>query len=186
VDTLAETGGPDDCQKLLPSGCTDFCRGCGVALIRAVSARIDASKVETPSRSTNTAPPTSNTMPALCRQPSVRPSSATSRSLANDAVRATPPMVAIIPTVMAAATRSPEASTPPGEGVAQHERCQRTWDHARRERKGSTFGGGVMAMGKRSPKQVGADEDDEHPARRLELWGSAAVGERPADNRVAC
>jgi hypothetical protein len=41
-------------------------------------------------------------------------------------------------------------------------------------------------MGKRSPKQVGADEDDEHPARRLELWGSAAVGERPAYNRVAC
>ena len=43
-----------------------------------------------------------------------------------------------------------------------------------------------MAMGKRSPNQVGADEDNEHPARRLELWGSAAVGERPADNRVAC
>jgi hypothetical protein len=37
VDTLAETGGPYDCQKLLPSGCMIFAVVAALQLIRAVN-----------------------------------------------------------------------------------------------------------------------------------------------------
>jgi len=52
--------------------------------------RIDPSKVEMPSSSTNAAPPTSNAIPRRCRQPPLWTSRLTSRFRAHAATSATP------------------------------------------------------------------------------------------------
>jgi hypothetical protein len=72
----------------------------------------DLSTIQRPNTSTITEPPTSNTIPTRCRQPSVRSSSPIKRSRAKAAASAMPPMVAIMPTVIAAVTASPDASIP--------------------------------------------------------------------------
>ena len=61
---------------------------------------------------TSTELPTSNASPAWCRQLSVRARSPMKRSRAKAAASAMPPMVAIMPSVMAAVTARPAASIP--------------------------------------------------------------------------
>ena len=108
------------------------------------------------------------------------------RSRAKAAASAIPPMVAIMPSAMAAVTASPAASNPTRERIAHDEGGERARDHARHEgeRLAVAFVH-VVIVSCRTPEQEGANQRDHHAACELELGRAPALSEGSADDGEA-